>query len=112
VGPFDVADAPELADLDVAAALVAPAAAAGQIFSVLELDAQQAIDLGHGKKIDVRHEDADVVAAVAPDGRLVGLAAVQDGSARTVVNFPSENADPAVVEARHGQSGRDEQETR
>ena len=112
VGPFELADAPQLADLDVAAALMPAAAAAGRIFPVLQLDAQQAIDLGHGKKLAVQHEDADIVAALAPDGRLVGLAAVRGGTARTVVNFPSENASPVAVEAVHEQADRGEQETR
>ena len=90
VGPFPVRDARALDDLDVAAALVPPARAAASLFPVLELSAVQAVDLGHGKKVPVQSDDAETTAAVAPDGRLVGLATVRKGVARTIVNFPDE----------------------
>jgi tRNA pseudouridine55 synthase len=88
VGPFTLTDARALDDLDVASALVQPATAASAIFPVLALTQAQAVDLGHGKKIEVDAPDAETAAAVAPDGRLVGLAAVRNGGARTIVNFP------------------------
>ncbi|NNC13275.1 tRNA pseudouridine(55) synthase TruB [Planctomonas sp. JC2975] len=88
VGPFAVTDARPLENLDVAQTLIAPADAASALFPVLALSAEQATDLGHGKRIGVDAPDADTAAAVAPDGRLVGLAAVRTGSARTIVNFP------------------------
>ncbi|GAB3385893.1 tRNA pseudouridine(55) synthase TruB [Humibacter soli] len=90
VGPFEVEDARALDDLDVAAALVPPAHAAASLFPVLELSSEQAVDLGHGKKVPVESGDAETTAAVAPDGRLVGLATVRKGVARTIVNFPDE----------------------
>ncbi|MGN6125330.1 MAG: tRNA pseudouridine(55) synthase TruB [Humibacter sp.] len=90
VGPFGVQDARVLDDLDVAAALVPPARAAAALFPVLELSSDQAVDLGHGKKVPVDSDDAETTAAVAPDGRLVGLATVRKGVARTIVNFPDE----------------------
>jgi tRNA pseudouridine55 synthase len=89
VGPFAEADARELADLDVASALIRPAAAASALFPVLRLTAEQARDLGNGKRISVAAADAPMVAAVSPDGALVGMASVQDGVARTIVNFPT-----------------------
>jgi tRNA pseudouridine55 synthase len=89
VGPFAEADARELADLDVASALIRPAAAASALFPVLQLTAEQARDLGNGKRIAVAAADSPMVAAVSPDGALVGMASVQDDVARTVVNFPN-----------------------
>lgn len=95
VGPFDVADAvatAALADGSVdAAALLEPAAVATRLFPVLPLSAQQEVDLGHGKRLEVdpeRHPDAKLVAAVAPSGRLVGLVEVRKGRTRVVTNFP------------------------
>lgn len=105
VGPFDVVDAPPLADLEPEPALIPPATAAAAIFPVLSLTDEQAVDLGHGKKIETAHEDAPTVAAIAPDGRLVGLAAVRGGRTRTIVNFP-------VEALGTGQAGDREEETR
>jgi tRNA pseudouridine55 synthase len=101
VGPFPVADARPLADLDVtpiASELLAPASAAARLFPVLSLTTEQAIDLAHGKRIAVDADDAGTAAAVAPDGGLVGLAAVRRGTARTIVNFPTESG---AGEERH-----------
>jgi tRNA pseudouridine55 synthase len=89
VGPFGQADAVELADLDVAPALIPPAVAASALFPVLQLTSVQATDLAHGKRVAVDAADAEVVAATAPDGALVGMAAVRGGTARTIVNFPT-----------------------
>jgi tRNA pseudouridine55 synthase len=91
VGPFGQADARELADLDVASALIRPAAAASALFPVLPLTAEQAGDLGNGKRIAVAAADSPMVAAVSPNGALVGMASVQDGVARTIVNFPADS---------------------
>lgn len=93
VGPFTVTDAPALGDLDAAPPLISPAHAAAQLFPVVELTLEQATDLGHGKRIEVRYADADIAAAVAPDGRLVGLASVRGGRAGTIVNFPVAGSD-------------------
>ncbi|MGA0568744.1 tRNA pseudouridine(55) synthase TruB [Rathayibacter sp. KR2-224] len=90
VGPFLEEDALPLADLNVASALLPPGEAASGLFPVLPLTDEQATDLGHGKKIAVPGPDAATAAAIAPDGRLVGLASVNGGTARTLVNFPPE----------------------
>ena len=92
VGPFEVASA---IDLDVLAeqgpsALLEAAAVAERLFPVLRLESQQAVDLGHGKKLDLAgQEDAEPVAAVAEDGRLVALISVRRGVGRTLVGFPA-----------------------
>ena len=91
VGPFGVTDAHELDGLDVAAALIPPATAAASLFPVLALTDDQAIDLGHGKRVTVDSDDVDITAAVSPGGRLIGLATVRDSTARTIVNFPDED---------------------
>ncbi len=107
IGPFTVADAPRLDELDVATSLVDPATAASVIFPAIALTTQQAIDLGHGKRIDAAGlgdigepgEDG-LFAAVAPDRRLVGLLRVTDGVAKSAVNFPADEVpSPAAAPA-------------
>ena len=102
VGPFAAADARPLDDLDVASALLRPASAASALFPALQLTEGQATDLGHGKRIAVGAADAETMAAVAPDGRLVGLASVKGGRATAIANFPAEPE----------QTGTPEEETR
>ncbi len=92
VGPFDVADATSMDDLAAGSPgpLLTPTAVAERLFPVLALTEQQTIDLGHGKRVDVgAAADADLVAAVAPDGRLVGLVKITGGRTRIVTNFPT-----------------------
>ncbi|UOQ61637.1 tRNA pseudouridine(55) synthase TruB [Leucobacter rhizosphaerae] len=92
VGPFDVADATSMDDLVAGSPgpLLTPTAVAERLFPVLALTEQQTIDLGHGKRVDVgAAADADLVAAVAPDGRLVGLVKITGGRTRIVTNFPT-----------------------
>jgi len=89
IGPFSVADAADLESLDVAAALIAPAAIAAALFPVFALDAEQAVDLGHGKRLVAERPEGlpGPVAAIAPDGRLVGLLEFTDGIGKPIVNF-------------------------
>lgn len=102
IGPFSVADAPRLDVLDVAASLIGPADAASVIFPAVALTDSQAVDLGHGKRIDAAGlgplgepgEDG-LYAAVAPDHRLVGLIRITDGIAKSAVNFPADDPSDA-----------------
>jgi len=89
IGPFSVADAADLECLDVAAALIAPAAIAAALFPVFALDAEQAVDLGHGKRLVAERPAGrpGPVAAIAPDGRLVGLLEFTAGIGKPIVNF-------------------------
>ena len=89
IGPFSVADAADLESLDVAAALIAPAAIAAALFPVFALDAEQAVDLGHGKRLVAERPEGlpGPVAAIAPDGRLVGLLEFTAGIGKPIVNF-------------------------
>ncbi len=92
IGPFSVADAAELESLDVAAALLSPATIARTLFPVFELTADQAVDLGHGKRLVAAPPEgrAGPVAAIAPDGRLVGLLEFIDGVGRPIANFAAD----------------------
>jgi tRNA pseudouridine55 synthase len=89
IGGFEVQDAVAL-DAVEAGSLHSPAAIAAELFPVARLDAAQAVDLAHGKRIAIDVPDAAVVAAVAPGERLAGLVEVTAGRARVLVNFPSD----------------------
>jgi tRNA pseudouridine55 synthase len=91
IGPFSVSEAADLETVIVAEALERPAATASRLFDTLALSEAQSTDLGHGKKLVLGDEVPDArgpVAAIAPDGRLVGLVSVAGGRARSLVNFP------------------------
>lgn len=95
IGPFEVAEAVEVADdaevrsAAFAAALRDPAGVARELFPVAELAEAEAVDLAHGKRVRLAVDDAPVVAAIA-DGRLVGMVSVTEGSAKVLVNFPTD----------------------
>jgi tRNA pseudouridine55 synthase len=89
VGPFDVADAAD-PDGDLASALLSPAEVASLLFPTTRMDAATALALSQGKRVEVAGEDAAVVAALGPDGRLLGLISVHAGRSRVLVNFPAE----------------------
>ena len=91
IGPFGVSEAFDLETVVVAEALEGPAATASRLFETLDLTAPQSVDLGHGKKLELGGDVPDAagpVAAIAPDGRLVGLVSISAGRAKTLVNFP------------------------
>lgn len=97
VGPFSVDEAGAPDDDpagDLADALRAPAEVAGRLFPTVELDADSAVALTHGKRVAVSVPDAPIVAALTPDGRLGGLVTVENGSARVLVNFPTSEVLP------------------
>jgi tRNA pseudouridine55 synthase len=93
VGPFHVDDAVAIDDMVVADRLIPPADAAGRLFDVLHLTEQEAVDLGHGKKLTTPDEapTEDPLAAVAPDGRLVGLVGFRGRTGTSIVNFPADD---------------------
>ncbi|MCU1525618.1 MAG: tRNA pseudouridine synthase [Microbacteriaceae bacterium] len=92
IGPFSVSDAAELETLDVAASLLGPADVASRLFPVYRLSAAEAVDLGHGKRLEAARpvEGDGPVAAIAPEGQLVGLIEFSEGVARPLVNFPAD----------------------
>ncbi|MCU1425786.1 MAG: tRNA pseudouridine(55) synthase TruB [Microbacteriaceae bacterium] len=92
VGGFSVTDAATLDDLVVDDRLLSPASVASALFPVHTLTAQHVIDLVHGKRILVPELEgsAGPIAALAPDGRLVGLLSVSGTTAKPLVNFPAD----------------------
>lgn len=94
IGPFRVEDATAIDSMNVASAIMAPANASALLFPVHHLDAQQAIDLGHGKRVSI--DDAQLaavrgpIAAVEESGRLAGLIELSAGVAKPLVNFPKD----------------------
>ena len=97
VGPFRIEDASALENLDVASSLLSPASVATALFPTYPLSQQQATDLEHGKRIDTPELVAGAasgqtgpVAAIAPDGRLVGLVESMGHQAKVLVNFPAD----------------------
>lgn len=109
IGPFRVSDAVPVVSRErdaptdpvLAARLLAPAAVAGALFPIVALGAAAARDLADGKRIPVGAPDGGPVAAVAEDGRLIGLVEVAGGRARVLMNLP---VDPGG-RARAGQDG-------
>ncbi|MBF4578531.1 tRNA pseudouridine(55) synthase TruB [Frigoribacterium sp. VKM Ac-2530] len=91
VGSFDVADAAVLEGIEVAPALLAPTAVASSLFPVWSMTADEAVDLGHGKRPATGRADTEgPVAAVTASGDLAGLVSVRGGRAVTIVNFPTD----------------------
>jgi tRNA pseudouridine55 synthase len=93
VGPFSVADAVGVDDI-TPDSLRDPAAVAGELFPAIRMSDEQVAALTQGKKVTVvaggaEAADADVAAALAASGRLVGLVSVRAGVARVLVNFPT-----------------------
>ncbi len=91
IGPFTVAGASGLdADLaGLADRMLAPASVATTLFERLDLSPESAVDLGHGKRISLTGSGPGPLAAIAPDGRLVGLVENIGGRAHVLVNFPA-----------------------
>jgi len=93
VGPFDVADAVVLADdTDAASALLPPAEAASRVLPRVDVDAAQATDLGHGKRVALDPGSPGPFAAVDPAGRLVAIVERRGGTLAVVTGFPAEEA--------------------
>ena len=91
VGSFDVADAAVLEGIEVAPALLAPSAVASSLFPVWSMTADEAVDLGHGKRPATGRADTEgPVAAVTASGDLAGLVSVRGGRAVPIVNFPTD----------------------
>ena len=93
IGAFHVVDATELTSFDGAPDLLTPADVARGIFPVINLTEVQAVDLGHGKKLELPGypDDAGPVAAIDPKDRLIGLISVKKNLSRVLVNFPQES---------------------
>ncbi len=96
IGPFDVLDAvTELTPEHVESALLAPAEAAMRLFPHWRLTAEEAADLANGKRVAHAGPDSGPIAAIAPDGGLVGLVQRVSGVAKSIVNFPPDTLEDA-----------------
>ncbi|WP_092553398.1 tRNA pseudouridine(55) synthase TruB [Herbiconiux ginsengi] len=102
IGPFPVTAAHTLerlaaaADLDEALPLLGPAEVARQLFPVLEVSAADAVALGHGQRIEVADgPSGGPVAAITPEGRLLGLIEIAGGRGKSIVNFPPDEYAPS-----------------
>ncbi|MGN6273260.1 MAG: tRNA pseudouridine(55) synthase TruB [Protaetiibacter sp.] len=99
VGPFSVADAVELPDPRVdpdasAPILLDPAEVAARLFPIVRLDGAQTRDLAHGKRVELDEPDADLVAALTPEGRLAALIELRRGRARVLLGLPTSEVLP------------------
>lgn len=92
IGPFDVADAANI-DALAEAALLAPAAAATAVLGRFDVSADEARDLRHGKRLPdaaARLPGAGPMAAVDPDGALVGIVERRGDDVKSAMNMPEE----------------------
>jgi tRNA pseudouridine55 synthase len=92
IGSFHVTDAHDLDKLESAPELMSPADVARGIFSAVDLNETQAVELSQGKKVLLEGypDSKEPVAAIGPGDRLVGLVTVKKNQTRVVVNFPTE----------------------
>ena len=88
VGPLAVSEAGDL-DESLAGRMLSPASVAARLFPVVELDGAQAADLRHGRRLQLPGEGSPV-AALDPDGVLIGLIELRGGTARVLSNLPVE----------------------
>jgi len=88
IGGFDVSDAVGVDDLAGAATLT-PAQAAALVMPVLEVSADEARDLRHGKRLIGQRDrlTAAEVAAIDPDGVLVGILEARGKDIKSAMNI-------------------------
>lgn len=89
VGGFDIADAVVIDEL-AAATLLTPAQAAERTMPVLQVTAGEAKDLRHGKRLQggAGRLAAAEVAAVDPEGLLVGVVEARGKDIKSAMNMP------------------------
>jgi tRNA pseudouridine55 synthase len=91
VGPFGISDAGQLGE-GLMQSLLTPASVAQRLFASVGVNTDEILALSQGKRVRLEHVADDStapVAAIGPDGRLVGLVTLADGVARVLVNFPT-----------------------
>lgn len=94
IGPFAVSEATRLPDPREqpdapAPALRDPATVAAELFPVVRLDAQATRDVAHGKRVELDAPDADLAAALTPEGRLAALVELRRGRLRVLLGLPT-----------------------
>jgi len=97
IGPFDVAGAQPVPERDAAATagldahLLPAAQVAAAVLGAVQLTADQARDLRHGKRIQLPDPPARA-AAIAPDGSLVGVIERRGPAVKSIMNLPEETS--------------------
>ncbi|WP_203582256.1 tRNA pseudouridine(55) synthase TruB [Microbacterium hibisci] len=91
IGPFEVSGAAAI-DAIADAPLREPAAAAAAVLGRLDVTADEARDLRHGKRLvgAAARLPADPTAAIDPDGRLVGIVGRRGADVKSTMNMPEE----------------------
>ncbi|NYE20843.1 tRNA pseudouridine(55) synthase TruB [Microbacterium immunditiarum] len=91
IGPFAVTDAATLDDLP-AVDSISPASAACAVLGRLDVTADEARDLRHGKRLvgAAPRLASSPVAAIDPDGRLVGIVERRGDDIKSAMNMPEE----------------------
>lgn len=89
VGDFDVADAVAIDELDGAETLT-PAQAAARVLQPLDVSADDARDLRHGKRLagQAARLDGPLAAAIDEDGVLVGVVEKRGQDLKSAMNMP------------------------
>ncbi|GAA1475997.1 tRNA pseudouridine(55) synthase TruB [Nocardioides aestuarii] len=87
VGPFDLASALTLEELEADFRQTAIAVAARAAFPSVDLDAEQAVDVRFGRRLDVALPGSGPAAVFAPDGTFLALYEESGGRARPVAVF-------------------------
>jgi tRNA pseudouridine55 synthase len=87
VGPFDLAVARTLEELEDHYEQTPIAEAARAAFAALDLDEEQATDVRFGRRLDVALPEPGPVALFAPDGTFLALYEESGGRARPVAVF-------------------------
>ena len=93
VGGFAIEGAVGIDDL-VGAATLTPAEAAARVLPVLSVTAEEARDLRHGKRLVGQRDrlTASEVAAIDPDGVLVGIVEARGKDVKSAMNMPEVQA--------------------
>jgi len=93
IGPFGIAEAASLDEL-AEAVLASPASVAAAVLGRIEVDADEARDLRHGKRLagGAARLEGPLAAAIAPDGSLVGIVERRGGDLKSAMNMPEEQA--------------------
>ncbi len=92
IGPFRVSEAAALSDEIGSAAVLSPAQVATEVLGSLVVTEQEATDLRHGKRLIGAAERVASfpVAAIAPDGSLIGVLERRGADLKSAMNMPEE----------------------
>ena len=88
VGPWSVVDACDIATI-ASDRLISSARIAAELFPTWSMSDNDAVDIGHGKRVRVDLVDAPLAAAIEGQ-RLRAIVSVSDGVARVVTGFPND----------------------